>query len=89
MVRSSQFLAPRAEKCRVVPFGLPDRYLTATPAVLARAAELRAAHAGRKIVLFVGRFVYYKGVDVLLRAMARVDADLVADRARPARGPAA
>ncbi len=77
MVRSSQFLAPRAEKCRVVPFGLPNRYLTATPAVLERAAELRAVHAGRKIVLFVGRFVYYKGVDVLVRAMASVDADLV------------
>jgi len=77
MVRSSDFLAPRAEKCRVVPFGLPARCFTATPAVLGRAAELRAAHAGRKTVLFVGRLVYYKGVDVLLRAMPRVDADLV------------
>ncbi len=77
MVRSSPFLAPRAEKCRVVPFGLPAARLAATPAVLRRAAELRAAHAGRKVVLFVGRLVYYKGVDVLVRAMAQVDADLV------------
>jgi len=77
IVRSSEFLAPRAEKCRVVPFGLPAQRLAATPAVLRRAAELRAAHAGRKIVLFVGRLVYYKGVDVLVRAMADVDADLV------------
>ncbi len=77
MVRSSPFLAPRAEKCRVVPFGLPAERLAATPAVLRRAAELRAAHAGRKLVLFVGRLVYYKGVDVLVRAMAQVDADLV------------
>ncbi len=77
MVRSSPFLAPRAEKCRVVPFGLPAARLAATPAVLRRAAELRAAHAGRKLVLFVGRLVYYKGVDVLVRAMAQVDADLV------------
>jgi rhamnosyl/mannosyltransferase len=77
MVRHSPFLAPRAEKCRVVPFGLPASRLAATPAVLRRAAELRAARAGRRIVLFVGRLVYYKGADVLVRAMAGVDADLV------------
>jgi rhamnosyl/mannosyltransferase len=77
IVRSSEFLAPRAEKCRVAPFGLPARRLAATPAVLRRAAELRAAHGGRRIVLFVGRLVYYKGVGVLVRAMAQVDADLV------------
>jgi rhamnosyl/mannosyltransferase len=77
LVRSSELLAPRAEKCRVVPFGLPAARLAATPAVLRRAAELRAAHAGRRVVLFVGRLVYYKGADVLVRAMAQVDADLV------------
>ena len=77
MVEHSPFLAPRAEKCRVVHFGLPVERLAGTPAVLRRAAELRAAHAGRRIVLFAGRLVYYKGVDVLVRAMADVDADLV------------
>jgi len=77
IVRSSEFLAPRAEKCRVAPFGLPARRLAAPPAVLRRAAELRAAHVGRHVVLFVGRLVYYKGIDVLVRAMAQVDADLV------------
>ena len=77
IIRSSAFLAPRAQKCRVVPFGLPPERLTPTPAVLRRAAELRAAHLGRKVVLFVGRLVYYKGADVLVKAMARVDADLV------------
>ena len=77
IVRHSQLLAPRAEKCRVVPFGLPARSLAAAPAVLRRAAELRAAREGRRTVLFVGRLVYYKGVDVLVRAMAGVDADLV------------
>jgi glycosyltransferase involved in cell wall biosynthesis len=77
MVMHSPFLAPRSEKCRVVPFGLPVQRLAASPGALRRAAELRAAHAGRKIVLFAGRLVYYKGVDVLVRAMAGVDADLV------------
>ena len=77
IIRSSPYLAPRSQKCRVVPFGLPPGKLTFGPAVRERAARLRAEHAGRRIVLFVGRLVYYKGVDVLLRAMARVDADLV------------
>ena len=77
MVRRSPFLAPRAEKCRVVPFGLPAAYMNASARVIGRAAELRAAHPGRKLVLFVGRLVYYKGIDVLVRAMANVDADLV------------
>jgi glycosyltransferase involved in cell wall biosynthesis len=77
LVRSSPFLAPRSHKCRVVPFGLPERKLDATPAILERAAQLRAAHGGRRVVLFVGRFVYYKGADVLVRAMRGVDAELV------------
>ena len=89
MIRGSEFLAPRAEKCRVVPFGLPAQRLTATPAVLRRAAELRAAHSGRKIVLFVGRLVYYKGVDVLVRAMAARGCRPRAHRKRAARERAA
>ncbi len=77
MVEHSEFLAPRAEKCRVVPFGIHVERYAATPEVEARAAALRAEHSNRKIVLFVGRLIYYKGADVLVRAMATVDADLV------------
>jgi glycosyltransferase involved in cell wall biosynthesis len=77
LIASSPFLAPRAGKCRVVPFGLPPAKLGDGPGVRERAAKLRAAHAGRPIVLFVGRLVSYKGVEVLVRAMAGVDADLV------------
>ena len=77
IVHSSPFLAPRADKCRVVPFGLPPATLYAAPGVASRAATLRAFHPGRRIVLFAGRLVYYKGADVLVRAMRGVDADLV------------
>jgi glycosyltransferase involved in cell wall biosynthesis len=77
MVEHSPFLAPRAEKCRVVNFGLHVERVAGTAETLERAEQLREQHAGRKIVLFVGRLIYYKGADVLVRAMANVDADLV------------
>ncbi|MDH4140832.1 MAG: glycosyltransferase, partial [Coriobacteriia bacterium] len=76
MVKHSELLAPRAEKCRVVPYGIDVDRFAETPETLARADELRAGHT-RPIVLFVGRLVYYKGADVLVKAMERVDADLV------------
>jgi len=77
MVEHSEFLKPRAEKCRVIPFGIHVERYAATPEITARAAELRAEHEGRKVILFVGRLIYYKGADVLVRAMENVDADLV------------
>ncbi|MFA5844974.1 MAG: glycosyltransferase [Coriobacteriia bacterium] len=75
MVEHSEFLAPVASKCRVVPYGI-DVGSFATPEVLERAARLRDDRR-RPVVLFAGRLVYYKGVDILVRAMADVDADLV------------
>ncbi len=78
MIANSPFLAPRAEKCRVVDYGLHvEEIAEPTTEVRAHADRIRAEHAGRRIVLFVGRLVYYKGADVLVRAMASIDADLV------------
>jgi rhamnosyl/mannosyltransferase len=81
MVEHSEYLAPVASKCRVVPFGIHVERFAATPERTARAAGLRAqatpSRGARPVVLFVGRLVYYKGADVLVRAMADVDADLV------------
>lgn len=77
MIEHSAFLSPRAEKCRHVDFGLPVERIAENPAAEQRAKQLRAEHQDRPIVLFVGRFVYYKGAEVLMRAMEHVDADLV------------
>lgn len=68
-------LQPFQFKCVVIPFGIDRDRLALTPGVAGRAAELRVA-AGRPSLLFVGRLVPYKGVDVLLRAMAGIDAAL-------------
>jgi len=75
---NSPFLRDRASKVRIVDYGLHVEDIATPPAaVIAHAEQIRADHAGRRIVLFVGRLVYYKGADVLVRAMANVDADLV------------
>ncbi len=77
MIEHSTFLSARADKCRHVDFGLHVERIAQDEAAEQRARTLRAEHPGRRIVLFVGRLVYYKGADVLVRAMEHVDADLV------------
>ena len=78
MVEHSPYLSAVSHKCRVVPFGIDVDAFAETPALAKRAAELRKPHGERPIILFVGRLIYYKGADVLVRAMASVpEADLV------------
>ena len=89
MVEHSPFLAPRAEKCRVVPFGLPVERLAATPAVAAarRGAARRARRAQDRALRRPARLLQGRR-----RARARDGRRRRrpgADRPRPARGRAA
>lgn len=67
-------LAHYQDRTVVVPFGLPAPAVDACPD--ASIAEVRARWSG-PIVLFVGRLVPYKGVDVLLRALTGMRANAV------------
>ena len=73
-VESSPVLSARRGLCRVIPYGIaPERFAEPNePAV----AELRRRY-GPRIVLAVGRMVYYKGFQHLIRAMTSVEATLV------------
>lgn len=80
-VRSSGVLPEFAAKVSVIPYIVDvERFARAPAHPLAR--RIRAWADGRPVALFVGRFVYYKGLDVLLDALAaspRVALALVGD----------
>ncbi len=61
------------DKCVVIPFGIDADRLKLTPEVAEKVSAVDPRFPGRRI-LFVGRLVPYKGLDVLIRAMTMVDA---------------
>jgi glycosyltransferase involved in cell wall biosynthesis len=74
MVQNSPFLRRVADKCTVIPYGMPlDRL---TQADTAQVAALRAQYPG-PLVLFVGKLRYYKGLNYLIEAMSDVAATLL------------
>ena len=64
-------------KMHVVPYGIDFAPMEASPRNLAGAERIRQRYAGRKIVFALGRHVYYKGFDHLLRAMQAVEHEAV------------
>jgi rhamnosyl/mannosyltransferase len=74
---TSPFLRRYDEKVTVIPScGVEPESYRLTPEQRSAAERLRGRHA-RPLVLFVGRLVYYKGAEYLVRAMSDVNADLV------------
>ncbi|MBK8051599.1 MAG: glycosyltransferase [Anaerolineales bacterium] len=69
-IQDSPFLRRYAAKCRVIHFGIElDRFTTA-PEIDAAAAQWRSRFNDAPLLLFVGRLRHYKGVNVLIEAMA-------------------
>ena len=70
-------LVRSARRVAVIPFGVDlPRYRTLDPAQVREASRIRDGVAGPRL-LFVGRFVYYKGLDVLIEAMTRCAGTLI------------
>lgn len=76
MLAESPTLAPARDKGRILPYVLRTLPIPSN----GRADEVRR-RAGlspkSKVVLFVGRFAYYKGLQYLIEAMRHVDATLL------------
>jgi rhamnosyl/mannosyltransferase len=72
----SPVLSRFKDRAVVIPFGVEPGDFVLTPERERRVAELRR-ELGARVVFFVGRHVYYKGIEHLIRAMKDVDARLV------------
>lgn len=74
-VDNMSVLSEIRDKCHVIPLGIDETRFAAM--VPQRVAEIQREFNGLPIVLFVGRLVYYKGLDILLKAMSGINARLV------------
>ena len=76
LAKASPVLTRYADRVAVIPFGIDADAWTPCRPIVERAAALRTA-ARRPVVLFIGRLVAYKGVDVLLAAAAALPVQVV------------
>lgn len=74
---SQQMTAGKPGQLReVIPYGFDPAAFAWTEAAHARQATLKRERGHRPVIFTVGRHVYYKGFDVLIRALRSVDAEL-------------
>jgi rhamnosyl/mannosyltransferase len=70
----SPFLSIFYKKCRVVPFGIVlEEYELNNE----KTKAIQELNREVPIILFVGRLVYYKGIDILIRSMTDIQAKLL------------
>lgn len=65
----SPYLGKYKDKCAIVPLGIDPKKLVADDE---KVAGIKNRYRGRPIVLFVGRLIYYKGIEYLVEAMKDV-----------------
>lgn len=73
LLATSRALKRHAERAVVIPFGVDPQQWEARPP---GADEIRARYRG-PLLLFLGRLVYYKGIEVLLEAMRTIEGTLL------------
>ena len=75
-VRSSGVLRRFQEKCTVIPFGIDLTRFELNERRIKKVAGIRETHGGA-LILFVGRFRYYKGLYILIEAMKAIEGTLL------------
>lgn len=76
LLDNSPWLNMARDRCVIIPFGVDVKKFDLTQDIEGRCQEIRKQY-GERIILFVGRLVYYKGLDVLFDAMKGIEAELL------------
>lgn len=82
-LETSTVLQAHRGRCHILPYGIPVEQFEQVDD--AGVASIRDRY-GRRLVITVGRLIYYKGFDVLVRAMRDVDGSLLVVGDGPLRG---
>ena len=72
--RTSNVLSRYQDRCHVIPYGIPIEQFERPDAA---AVDGIRKQFGERLILAVGRLVYYKGFEHLIHAMTQVDGKLV------------
>ena len=72
-IKNSDILNDFKNKCEVIPFGIDIERFNFTDEINDKVKKIRRKY-GQKIILFVGRLIYHKGLEYLIQAMEGVDA---------------
>ena len=82
-LQTSPVLAAHRERCHIIPYGIDiAEFQHCEPAAVARVRR----QFGDRLIISVGRLVYYKGFEYLIRAMATVRGKLLIIGDGPLRG---
>jgi rhamnosyl/mannosyltransferase len=73
-IETSPILAAFGDHCRVIPYGIPIEQFGDCDA--SEVAKIREQY-GKRLIISVGRLIYYKGFEHLVEAMKHVDGHLL------------
>ncbi|OGX23092.1 MAG: hypothetical protein A3K54_04520 [Omnitrophica WOR_2 bacterium RBG_13_44_8] len=76
IIEDSLILKKFRDKCKVIPCGIDLSRFRPDSEVLKKAEEIKQKY-GKPLILFVGRLVYYKGLEYLIKAMQEIEAKLL------------
>jgi rhamnosyl/mannosyltransferase len=71
LIEGSEFLPKYRDRCEVISHGVNLKWVSESQPRQSRVTEIRRQY-GTPLLLFVGRLVYYKGLEVLLEALSLV-----------------